>query len=110
MAKSPDLNAILCRCPAAGTRSLEEFLNHLLDADLETLAQLPGSPGQVLCAQFTYYARGAVTLRESVRRKGKRFQALEDALQRLPNETKPSKKRKAGSHADISGTQAAAGS
>lgn len=105
-----DVIAVLSRCPSATTKSLEEFLDNLLDTNPETLAQLPGSPGQVLCSQFTYYARSAVTLTESLRRSTERFQILEDALQRLQPETKPTKKRKATSHGDPSGAQAAAGS
>lgn len=110
MAEHTDVIAVLNRCAAVESQTLEEFLDNLLDTDLETLAQLPGSPGQVLSAQFTYYARSAVTLAEPLRRKTDLFKELEDALLRLQPETKATKKRKVASHADPPRAQAAAGS
>ena len=101
--------AALKRCPALEAKTLEGFLDGLLDEDLETLAQLPGTPGQVLAAQFTYYARSSVQLAEPLCRRLEPFQTLEDALQRLPSPGRSAKKRKAAAHADPSHPQAAAG-
>lgn len=104
------LTDLIMRCPPLETKSLEVFLDTLLDLDPETLAQLPGSPGQVLCAQFTYYARHATTLVEPLRRNQERSKGLVDALMRLPAApTKSSKKRKEPTDGDSSDSEAAAG-
>lgn len=63
-----DVQRALSRCLPLGAVGLEEFLNTLLDEDPDVLARMPGTPGEVLAAQFTYYARQSVTLKESVRR------------------------------------------
>ena len=60
--------AAFARCPAVEPRSLEDFLGTLLDEDLTALAQLPGTPGQVMSAQFTHYVRSSVVLTETIRR------------------------------------------
>jgi hypothetical protein len=76
--------AAITRCPALDTKSLEEFLDSLLDEDLDTLAQMPGTPGQVMAAQFTHYVRGSVTLTESRRRDRTQAQDLMNTIMRLP--------------------------
>jgi hypothetical protein len=76
--------AALARCPALTTKSLEEFLDGFLDEDLETLAQMPGTPGQVMAAQFTHYVRSSVTLSECRRRETAQAQKLMDTIMRLP--------------------------
>ena len=76
--------AALTRCPHMETKSLEEFLDSLLDEDLDTLAQMPGTPGQVMAAQFTHYVRSSVPLTESRRRDTAQAQKLMDTVMRLP--------------------------
>lgn len=95
------------RCPAQSTQSLDAFLGGLLEMDLQQLAQLPGSPGQVLAAQFTCYARSSVRLEEELRRRTDAFQFLTDALRRLPA-TKPASRRRK-SRGDSPHSQAAGG-
>ena len=73
----------LSRCPALSTKSLEEFLDSLLDEDLETLAQMPGTPGQVMAAQFTHYVRSSVPLAECQRRNTAQAQKLMETVMRL---------------------------
>lgn len=98
----------LQRCPELTTQTLDGFLGGLLEMDLEQLAQLPGSPGQVLAAQFTCYARSSVVLlEEELLRKPAVFQSLADALRRLPNPKSPTRRRKA--RGDPPRTQAAGG-
>lgn len=92
------LEYALKRCPALSTQSLDKFLGGLLDMDLQQLAQLPGSPGQVLAAQFSCYARSSVTLEEEMRRKTDAFQFLADALRRLPAAKPATRRRKSGAH------------
>lgn len=97
----------LQRCPALTTQTLDGFLDGLLEMDMEQLAQLPGSPGQVLAAQFTYYARSSGALEEELLRQSAVFQALADALRRLPNPKSITRRRK--SRGDPPRTQAAGG-
>lgn len=108
MATQNVLQQALARCPAHATESLESFLDGLLDEELDTLAQLPGTPGQVLAAQFTYYARSSTALAEPLRRQAQVFQGLADALGRLQAAPKPTRRKK--THANPSHTQAAGGS
>ena len=75
--------AAVTRCPALDTKSLEEFLDSLLDEDLDTLAQMPGTPGQVMAAQFTHYVRSSITLTESRRRDSAQVHKLMDTVMRL---------------------------
>jgi hypothetical protein len=70
-------------CPAVETKSLEQFLDVLLDEDLESLAQMPGTPGQVMASQFTYYVKSSVTLSESLRRDTEHSSRLCDSVLRL---------------------------
>lgn len=95
------------RCPALSTQSLDAFLGGLLEMDLQQLAQLPGSPGQVLAAQFTCYARSSVALEEEFRRRNDAFQFLADALRRLPVAKPATRRRKA--RGDTPHSQAAGG-
>ena len=78
------VNAAFTRCPAVESKSLEDFLDPLLDEDLETLAQLPGTPGQVLASQFTYYAKSSVSLTEAFKRDTAQAERLADTVLRLP--------------------------
>lgn len=107
MVKQDELELALSRCAAPAIQTLEGFLDGLLDMEVSQLAQMPGSPGQVLAAQFTCYARSSVTLEETLRRQPWAFQALEDALRRLPAAKRTTRRRK--SHADPSRAQAAVG-
>lgn len=91
------LEFALKRCPPLATQSLDAFLGGLLEMDLQQLAQLPGSPGQVLAAQFTYYARSSVSLEEELRRRSEAFLILADAMRRLPA-NKPTRRRKNSGH------------
>jgi hypothetical protein len=63
-----DIQRALACCPPLQTVTLEEFLDTLLDEEPEVLARMPGTPGEVLAAQFTCYARQSVPLRECLRR------------------------------------------
>jgi hypothetical protein len=74
----------LSGCPGLDTRSLEEFLNTLLDEDLDALAQMPGTPGQVMAAQFTHYARSSAVLAECLCRDKGQADRFADAVLRLP--------------------------
>lgn len=101
------LEYALKRCPPLTTQSLDMFLGGLLEMDLQQLAQLPGSPGQVLAAQFTCYARSSVPLEEELRRRPEAFQFLADALRRLPAAKSATRRRKA--RGDPPHSQAAGG-
>jgi len=74
----------LSRSPAIETKSLEEFLDSMLDEDLNVLAQLPGTPGQVLTAQFAYYVRSSVDLTEALKRDKTKSKTLIETIYRLP--------------------------
>ena len=74
----------LSRCPAIETKSLEDFLDSMLDEDLDVLAQLPGTPGQVLTAQFAYYVRSSVDLTEALKRDKAKSKTLIETIHRLP--------------------------
>ena len=78
------LSTALDRSNKQTLRSLEDFLGSLLDEELSVLANLPGTPGQVMAAQFTYYVRSSVALREELRRDNTKFITLMDAVLRLP--------------------------
>ena len=84
MPTSDLISTAFTRCPTVQSRSLDDFLDTLLDEDLATLAQLPGTPGQVLAAQFTHYARSSVTLRECLSRDAAPSSHLIESVQRLP--------------------------
>lgn len=96
------VEAALQNCPPFESRSLGEFLGDLMTEDLDALAQLPGTPGQVLAAQFTYYARSSVSLTEALQQQPEPFRTMQDTLGRLsaPGSTRP--KRRRASHADSS--------
>jgi hypothetical protein len=82
-----DVNPIedaLFRCRPIETKSIEEFLDSMLDEDLDVLAQLPGTPGQVLAAQFSYYVRSSTHLTESLQRDKTKSQPLIETIHRLP--------------------------
>ena len=94
-----DVNPIedaLFRCRSVETKSLEEFLDSMLDEDLDVLAQLPGTPGQVLAAQFSYYVRSSTNLTESLRRNKAISQPLIKTIHRLPEVKK--RRRNSRSH------------
>ncbi len=86
----------LARCPAIETKSLEEFLDSMLDEDLDVLAQLPGTPGQVLTAQFAYYVRSSVDLTEALKRDKAKSKNLIETIHRLPEVKK--RRRNSRSH------------
>ena len=83
----------LSRCEDPNTRSLEDFLGNLLDEEMDALAQLPGTPGQVMAAQFTHYARSSVHLTECLRRGQAENNRCIALVMRLPT---PRGKRRAG--------------
>ena len=89
----PEIQRAILRCRLLGAVSLEEFLDSLLDEDPDVLARMPGTPGEVLAAQFTYYARQSVSLRESQRRS---TDATERIVQRLIRLEPDSRKEKGG--------------
>ena len=62
------LVAALKRCRDITPTTLDEFLGPLLDRDPDDLARLPGTPGTVLAAQFTCYAKSSASLSEVLRR------------------------------------------
>ena len=70
-------------CPVLLSKSLDEFLGSMLSEDLDVLAQMPGTPGQVLAAQFTHYVRSSVLLTECVRRDDKQAMTLRGLTERL---------------------------
>lgn len=78
-------------CVEVPVQTLEDFLGNLLDEDLETLAQMPGTPGQVLANQFTYYVRSSVPLSEALRRDTKNAQKLLDICRQFNPHTKKKK-------------------
>ena len=84
MTPQESIAAALSRCAQLSTKSLEEFLDSLLDEDLETLAQLPGTPGQVMSAQFTHYVRSSVPLTECQRRDKAQAQRIMETVMRMP--------------------------
>jgi hypothetical protein len=84
MTPSESIIAALTRCPILTTKTLEEFLDGFLDEDLDTLAQMPGTPGQVMAAQFAHYVRSSVALTESYRRDAAVASKLMDTITRLP--------------------------
>ncbi|MEI6236579.1 MAG: hypothetical protein WCT04_26270 [Planctomycetota bacterium] len=88
----------LSRCRDTETESLEEFLDSLLDEELDVLAQLPGTPGQVLSAQFTYYIRSSVDLTEALIRNKTKSQALIETIHRLPEIKKRRRNSRSNDH------------
>lgn len=96
-----DFNLIddaLSRCLAIETKSLEEFLDSMLDEDLDVLAQLPGTPGQVLAAQFAYYVRSSVDLTEALKRDKASSQPLIESIHRLPEVRKRRRNSRSTDH------------
>jgi len=77
------LAVALGRCPEMHPTTLEEFLGALLDRDPDDLARLPGTPGTVLAAQFTCYAKSSVTLSEVLRRQTEHSGTLADTIWRI---------------------------
>jgi len=84
MTPQESITAALSRCPALETKSLEQFLDSFLHEDLGVLAQMPGTPGQVMAAQFTHYVRSSVVLAECCRRDSTQTQRLGEMIMRLP--------------------------
>ena len=78
------LAAALKRCRDITPTTLDEFLGPLLDRDPDDLARLPGTPGTVLAAQFTCYAKSSASLSEVLRRQTEEAGKLTDALWRIP--------------------------
>ena len=78
------LVAALNRCRDITPTTRDEFLGPLLDRDPEDLARLPGTPGTVLAAQFTCYAKSSASLSEVLRRQTEEAGKLTDALWRIP--------------------------
>lgn len=102
------LAGALSRCPSIDTVTLPEFLGDLLTENLETLAQRPGTPGQVLASQFCCYARASVALVEPLLAESGTYTTLQDALRRIPDAPKAPKRRKPR-HADTSDPETPAG-
>ena len=98
----------LSRCPAIETKSLEEFLDSMLDEDLDVLAQLPGTPGQVLAAQFAYYVRSSVDLTEALKRNKAKSQKLIETIHRLPEIKKRRRNSRSVDHDPIASDPEAA--
>jgi hypothetical protein len=102
----------LSRCTALESKSLEEFLDTLLDENLETLALMPGTPGQVMAAQFTHYVRSSVDLTESLRRNDAQATKWMDTIVRLPSRrrarTHPIPRREVADGADTPRLQTSA--
>ena len=92
---NPKMNKTLAvalkRCRDISPTTLDDFLGPLLDRDPEDLARLPGTPGTVLAAQFTCYAKSSASLSEVLRRQTEEAGKLTDALWRIPapKETPP---------------------
>ncbi|MBE7462986.1 MAG: hypothetical protein HS116_05760 [Planctomycetes bacterium] len=103
------VEAALQNCPPFESRSLGDFLGDLLTEDLDALAQLPGSPGQVLAAQFTCYARSSVPLSEALQQQTEPFRTLQDTLGRLSAPSASPAKRRRSARADPSDPQARSG-
>ena len=101
------LAAAVRRAPENGGRTLEEFLEPLLDRELDELAALPGTPGMVLAAQFLHYARQHGELAEVLRRRDEESDRLTEIVRRLrPRRRRPAKPRREEHHdADHSRTQ-----
>jgi hypothetical protein len=78
------LVAALKRCRDITPTTLDEFLGPLLDRDPDDLARLPGTPGTVLAAQFTCYAKSSASLSEVLRRQAEEAGKLADAIWRIP--------------------------
>ncbi|MGD0089941.1 MAG: hypothetical protein ABSE73_08480 [Planctomycetota bacterium] len=113
MTPQESITAALSRCPALETKSLEEFLDSFLDEGLETLAQMPSTPGQVMAAQFTHYVRSSVVLAECRRRDSAQAQRLGEIIMRLPPvrkraKTNPQVRREAPDGANTSRPEAVA--
>ncbi len=108
MTPQETIAAALARCPTLPTRSLEEFLDSFLDEDLDTLAQMPGTPGQVMSAQFTHYVRSSVALTETQRRDSAHASKIMDAILRLPIGRKRIARREAPDGASSSRPQTSA--
>jgi hypothetical protein len=109
MSPQESIDAALSRCPDLITKSLEEFLNSMLDENLEALAQMPGTPGQVMSAQFTHYVRSSVPLTECQRRNTAQAQRIMETVMRMAVSKRTTKRREAqnGSNTSCSQTIAA---
>lgn len=90
---STDIQRALSRCQPLQAVSLEEFLDTLLDEDPDVLARMPGTPGEVLAAQFTHYARQSVSLRECSRRAAEPAGRLVQRMMRI----NPKRRKEKGS-------------
>jgi hypothetical protein len=108
MSTSDLITTALTRCPAVQARTLEAFLDTLLDQDLETLAQLPGTPGQVMAAQFTHYVRSSVQLTETLHRSTDTSQRLQDLVLHMPQPKTTRSRRRSADGSNPRSSEAAA--
>ena len=77
---NPTVALALARCTPLKPTSLASFLGALLEADTEQLAHMPGTPGTVLAAQFTCYAKQSVELHEALVRETRNSRRLTDLI------------------------------
>lgn len=79
-----DIFAALARVPPVPITSLEGIAEFaLVVPDPETLAEMPGTPAQVLVSQFVFYARKSFQLAEAMRRDAGQFELIRAATMRL---------------------------
>ena len=77
---NPTVVIALARCTPLKPTSLASFLGALLEADTDQLAHMPGTPGTVLAAQFTCYAKQSVELQEALIRETRNSRRLTDLI------------------------------
>ena len=90
---NPTVVLALARCTPLKPTSLASFLGALLEADTEQLAHMPGTPGTVLAAQFTCYAKQSVELQEALIRETRNSRRLTDLIWQAEPAQKPSQQR-----------------
>jgi hypothetical protein len=100
--------ASLARCPAIHAKTLEDFLDTLLDEDLDVLAQMPGTPGHVMAAQFTHYARSSTDLEEPVKRDTTHSAELQKIIMHVPASGRRAKTRRAATNGAVTPSAQAA--
>jgi hypothetical protein len=74
---------IIDETPSVTAEDLETFLEPFWALDLADLAQMPGTPATVLCAQFLHYAKSHNVLAEALRRDDHAIKRVQIWLRRL---------------------------
>jgi len=75
----------LLSCPTIETTPLAEYVSDYIKKDNEELAKLPGTPAQVMAAQFVLHAKLANQLTEELQGDTELFDRAVDVILRSPS-------------------------